>query len=371
MRTNEYEVTSTSSQSWKVRDIPLTEGKLTRKILRTEIIKNSKDARKSVKICLVHQKRNKESDAWADLQGPTLIQTKAAEPAKFQIDTSDTLKLFEALADLYQIDPKTVGHGKVTLKLADASRIIETDASRAELIRQILQANHSKEVWEILVELQPDLVNKLSALRRLESRKKDLELFESRLDDSSIIENQWRAFIKGRPWLLGSAHVKILDETSVDLKHDSDIPLQVDGMFMDIVELKRPDSKFWQTDKHGELFAYRKKFLIPHWELDAAIAQVSGYILQAEKNLDSKDFAKYHGAIPLRPRGIVIYGRSADWGEQEWTALRLLNSRLHGVTILTFDQVLDQGKRLLELYEAELPEALKSFSGEAKEAEET
>jgi hypothetical protein len=53
--------------------------------------------------------------------------------------------------------------------------------------------------------------------------------------------------------------------------------------------------------------------------LQGAIAQTTKYILQAEKKVDSAEYIKDHGGIvPLKPRGLVIQGRSDDWTREEW-----------------------------------------------------
>jgi hypothetical protein len=89
--------------------------------------------------------------------------------------------------------------------------------------------------------------------------------------------------------------------------------------------------------------------LVPHHELYGAIAQLSHYILQAEKQVDSKDYISDHqGAVPLKPRGVVVHGRSSTWTEDHWSALRLLNDELHGIQVITFDHLLERAKRSLD-----------------------
>ena len=49
------------------------------------------------------------------------------------------------------------------------------------------------------------------------------------------------------------------------------------------------------------------------------------------------------------PKAIVVVGRSNDWDKAKLKSLHGLNSRLHGITIMTFDQLVGLGNRLLEI----------------------
>lgn len=149
--------------------------------------------------------------------------------------------------------------------------------------------------------------------------------------------------------MFGSANVALIPERRIDIKNYAELPFEVAGGFMDIIELKRTDVPFWTQSKGGQPYLYRGKYLVPHHELRGAIALAEHYILQAEKQVDSADFRKTHGIVPLKPRGIVVHGRSDDWKESEWEAFRLLNDSLHGIEVITFDHLLAQARRSIEL----------------------
>jgi hypothetical protein len=44
-----------------------------------------------------------------------------------------------------------------------------------------------------------------------------------------------------------------------------------------------------------------------------------------------------------------VIGRSDGWTDDLYRGLRALNDRLHGITVMTFDQLLAQGERLLDI----------------------
>lgn len=348
---NEYTLTSNFYRTATVADIELSitpEG-LGRKVLRAEVVDNPKVASDSVKACVVHQRRRTTSDAWADLPGPSLQNTTYKEPSKFPLDSAETTKLFGHLADLYQVGPDQIKRGRVTVRLHNEDEIIQTDSARAALIRRLLDAEHGEEVWHVLIELQPDLANKLAVALRHSQRQSAVDEFTAMLGQT-LTEDTWKAFLREHCWMFGASNVSLIDESRLDIKNIADLPFKVDGGFLDLVELKRPDTPFWMKTKSKDaIYLYRGKYPIPHYELNGAMAQVSSYILQAEKHVSDTDFRKTHGVTPLKPRGLVVHGRSHDWGEVEWEAFRLLNDTLHGVQVMTFDHLLAQAKRAIDL----------------------
>src|SRR5439155_16871976 len=59
---------------------------------------------------------------------------------------------------------------------------------------------------------------------------------------------------------------------------------------------------------------------------------------------DHPEIVAYH------PRAIIVIGRSQGWSAAEQLkALHGLNRRLAGITVMTYDQLLSQGERLVQL----------------------
>ncbi len=53
--------------------------------------------------------------------------------------------------------------------------------------------------------------------------------------------------------------------------------------------------------------------------------------------------------VAYHPRAIVVIGRSIRWEEARLRALHGLNRRLSGITVMTYDHLLAQGERLVEM----------------------
>lgn len=352
MKPYRYEMKSTSRNSSDVSDIELwaSEGGKTRKVLRSEIVRNPKASSNSVKIAIVHQRRAQSSSAWTDIGGETLSDLHAGDAAKMQLDSATTRKLFDHPSNLFEIGAEGPRMGRSVLVIADEDEVIKTDAGRARVIRKLLSGNHGDEMWQTLIEEDPSLATKMSLSRIYGERKKVLREFRSSIDEA-FGENYWQNFFDEHHWMFGSSYKGRVGERRIGIQSTVDYPLITEDGHLEIVEIKTPEATFWRENTKGEPFRYRGKYLVPSRELQGALAQATHYILEIEREMDSKAWAEAHGGIyPVKPKCLVILGRSNDWTEDEWTAYRLLNDSIHGIIVLTFDHLLLRASQVLQLF---------------------
>ena len=113
--------------------------------------------------------------------------------------------------------------------------------------------------------------------------------------------------------------------------------------FLDVVEIKRPEGgmHFWsKTIDHGNY--------VPSTDLIKAVTQASSYIYEVEREANSVKFLEKVGGVKtIKPRCILIFGRSNDWKEKQVEAFRILNFGCHNLTIMTYDHVLERAKRIV------------------------
>lgn len=173
---------------------------------------------------------------------------------------------------------------------------------------------------------------------------KAVKEFESMLQDD-LVEHKWQEWFEKNDWVLGSEYVRILDEREIDTSHISDFLMEAYDGFLDIIEIKRPDGllKFWMDKKDHDN-------LIPSVELIKSIIQASRYIFEVEREANSIKFLERVGYVKtIKPRSVLIFGRSNDWESPHKEAYRILNSQFHNLTILTYDHVLQRAKRILNI----------------------
>jgi hypothetical protein len=181
----------------------------------------------------------------------------------------------------------------------------------------------------------------LAALQT-QARWRAVQGFEDMLS-RNLVEYQWQDWFKENAWVLGSEFVKVLDEREIDTRHISDYLMQAYDGFLDIVEIKRPEGemKFWADKQdHGNW--------VPATDLVKAISQSTKYIYEVEREANSVKFLERVGNVKtIKPRCVLIFGRSHNWNGQQKEAYRILNASYHNLTIMTYDHVLDRAKRIL------------------------
>lgn len=223
------------------------------------------------------------------------------------------------------------------------------------------EANLSEHDPQTLVEAltkvlsQPELVNHLSttelthelttALRgsvRLGEMRSAVAELRMTLNTGEANEQIYQDWCEKHCWAFGNAYV-IRDSVrsiSAGDKIDLLLPNVIAG-YRDIVELKRPDKEvlLYDVDHKNHYFSA---------EVSKAIGQCHRYLdilheAAKEGLLDHKEVVAYH------PRATIVIGRSKSWREDQQHALHGLNRRLHGISVMTYDHLLAQGERLLEV----------------------
>jgi hypothetical protein len=168
--------------------------------------------------------------------------------------------------------------------------------------------------------------------------------FEEMLSED-LKEDPWQKWFEENEWVLGSEFVRILDERPIDVGHIADYLMQAYDGFLDLVEIKRPEGglKFWADGlDHGNY--------VPHSDLIKAITQATRYVLEVERESNNVKFLeRLDNVKAIKPRCVLIFGRSDAWNANQREAYRVLNASYHSLTILTFDHVLDRARRILDV----------------------
>mgnify|MGYP002713008019 CR=1 FL=1 len=215
----------------------------------------------------------------------------------------------------------------------------------SENIRKLLNQPKNAKILDYIVKeeiISDELFHSLKGIEKVKAVKE----FEQMLSDD-LVEHKWQDWFEKNNWVLGSEFVSVLDERNIDTHNISDFLIQAYDGFLDIVEIKRPEGQltFWMASKdHGNY--------VPSSDLMKAITQSTKYIYEVERESNSVKFLeRVKNVKTIKPRCILIYGRSNDWNDEQKESYRILNSSFHNLTILTYDHVLARAKKMIEFDE--------------------
>ncbi|RVU01268.1 DUF4263 domain-containing protein [Mucilaginibacter limnophilus] len=211
-----------------------------------------------------------------------------------------------------------------------------------ECLEEIFSHGNQQEIVDFLVDHNVVPEEFVIALKQTD-KIRAVSQYQDMLNDS-LNEHEWQRWFEKNSWVLGTEFVKILDERRIDSANISDFLMKAYDGFVDIVEIKRPQgsSQFWHDKLDHDNY-------VPHNDLVKAITQCSNYIYEIERESNSIKFLERADNTPLvKPRCILIFGRSNDWNKKQMQAYRILCSAYHNITILTYDHVLARAQRLIE-----------------------
>jgi len=191
----------------------------------------------------------------------------------------------------------------------------------------------------------PDAVKNISVAARFVQYKAEFIKFHHLVESADPSESKYQNHLQKNPWIFGSEYSELLDRRTWTRDDNLDFMLRrtVDG-YLEIIEIKTPAViPLFNYDKNHDSYYLSS-------QLSKVIGQVFRYIDEVERNRDSiivKDRLD-----PLKIRARIIIGK--DGNKEQQAALRTLNSHLHRVEVLTFDQLIRVAQRTLEIFESQI-----------------
>ena len=170
--------------------------------------------------------------------------------------------------------------------------------------------------------------------------KKIIEEFEKRLKAATQNENSWQEFLRKYILIFRNTYGEVLEKESVALEGKFPDFILIDPYnYLDIYEIKRPDTRLLEYDKSRQNYFWHK-------ELAKAISQVENYIHQVQRNSDAliNDIRRKKSLDIniVRPRGYIIAGRrSLITNTTMENHFRILNESLKNVDVILYDDLLD------------------------------
>ncbi len=248
--------------------------------------------------------------------------------SELTLDNEELNALIEYISEYYT--PVSLGQGEY----------ISVAGDNAELICQFKElVDGQADTAQLLIEngiLTDNVFFAATSIKKISA----LELFEGALSED-LPEKYWQDWFAENKWLLGSDFAQIIDERKIDTENIADYIMRAFDGFVDLVEIKKPNGlPFWAgTKDHGNY--------VPSSDLIKAITQCLNYIHAIEQEANSVKFIERTKSKVIKPRCILVFGRSNKWDDEQREAYRILNSAYNQVSILTYDHLLTRAKNVL------------------------
>jgi len=220
-------------------------------------------------------------------------------------------------------------------------------SDQLQLIKTILQNIKSNEIkneelLQIFSSSNDELVRSIAIAAKLIDYKKSYEELSVLINNNESSESKIQNFLELNPWMFGSEYSELLERRKWTRDESLDFMVRrTSDSFLEIIEIKTP------ADNDLLLFDNSHNSFYPSSKLSKVIGQVLNYIEQIDRDRDS--IISKDSCDPLKVRAKIIIGR--DGTKEHQDALRSLNSNLHRIEIITFDQLLRIAERVLNIFE--------------------
>jgi len=176
----------------------------------------------------------------------------------------------------------------------------------------------------------------------IETFKRDLEEFEYLLNEvewGNKKEEDLQRFLKGKCWIFSPEYYGVKPKKPASSKSIFDFYLEDYKGQGTIVELKLPSDPIFTE---GEAYGLSSK-------VGKALGQLIRYIETTIAISQSKELSKIEGIYETKPLGFLVIGRTKF--QEEIDRLKVVNSYLHFVQIVSYDMLLLRARRFIEWLE--------------------
>lgn len=262
-------------------------------------------------------------------------------PESITLSIDNVRKIVEMLSSLISLDLNSIASSNLIIN----DSIINDPDRLNKFLKTVAADKRGIDALNNLIANTPNL--SVSTIHEISRRKDCIKLMHELLDNANYFkqykaecgigkdEQVWQTFFEKNSWILGSDIIRIADTRSIDEHNITDIPFESFDGFMDIIELKLPSAQIWSDS--GE----------PSRQLITAIMQCMRYVHMAEIRSNDKQKCEELGCNIVKPRAVLIYGRSKTWDSHQFQQFRILNDGLSNITIMTYDQVLKRANSIL------------------------
>lgn len=355
---NTIDVHSTSSNTADATPIILNETEMIKTSFEPMLIDNEKDRAACVSGKFVHQRKSKKDESFPS-EKYSRQSIKTGDILELRLSSNETKKLFDGLAQLYQL------HSNIGFVPLGDNTYAKIDSSLLQTIRQLEEINDNVESGEIIecINILFKILSKRGNLKDLSEQLGNVEGADnlSQLEEVVNIaklkanqaffenntandkEEEWQTFLTANQWLIsqlfsypatiykdkayvGGKTIFNSDGKVVDYLYRSDLTKNVA-----LVEIKTPKTKLLGS-------VYRNNIYSISDELSGGVNQLLRYKDTLLKNW--QELSNGQDIIAFNPNCILIIGNTLELNTPDKNAsFELWRSTLNGIVVITFDEL--------------------------------
>jgi len=295
------------------------------------IAPSSEPDRKHVNLRIEQYKKN-----------PTDLRFPDEPVQKINLQDDDIANLISSAKAQSVLKDSGVSDRVIVMKGEAVGEILKLTNRDIASITQLVASLTDENIQALAKRVNPEIVEKIDSAVKYIRMEKSLSWLRAKIEED-VDEAVFQKWFEGNTWIFGKDYVHRVPKRTVGLESRADlIYVSVDG-FADLVELKKS-----VLAKSILLPDASHKTFYPSAELSRALAQAIHYLQVIEDHrLQLVELVK----IPvLRPTITIVIGRSNNWDKPLRKQLRILNSTLLNIKVLTYDHLLAMGDNILQLY---------------------
>jgi Domain of unknown function (DUF4263) len=306
------------------------------------ITPSSEPDRKHVNLRLEQYKKNPTDPEFLD------------EPVqKINLQDDDIGNLISSAKAQSVLKDSGVSDRVIVMKGEAAGEVLSLTKRDIGSIRRLVDSLTDENIQVLARRVNPEIVAKIDSAIKYIAMEKSLNWLSAKIEEDAD-EAVFQKWFEENTWIFGKNYVHRVPKRTVGLECRADlIYISVDG-FADLVELKKS-----VLAKPILLPDESHKTLYPSAELSRALAQAMHYLQVIEDH--RLQLVKLVNIPVLRPTITIVIGRSNDWDAPMKEQLRILNSTLLNIKVLTYDHLLAMGNNILRLYAPEKESRLDAY----------
>lgn len=335
--------------------ILINQTETTRRALLCTVVDNPKDPSACISGTIVHQ-RKRRNQSWETVEYPPLSTLKAGESVPMHFTCSQLKNLRDALAKAYTIGDQGVLPTDEYL-FGTKDELIATDKDKKGYVQKLLEQNYGEEIWEQLVETNPDLATKLSYARIHSDRMLALQEFEASIH-ADLQEAYWQRYLSKNDWIFGYGLSYVMLSVMTDQIYVGGKDVQGakgrvgdflaasngDARFTVLIEIKKPNTPLLDRQDRNRSYPVSK-------ELSMAVSQIQGYCDSWARNPSEEkfDFENSNDLITVQPKGYIVIGNTLELDTKDKKrSFELFRRNLNNPEIITYDELLARARYILQ-----------------------